>query len=81
MIDGLLAIVAAGVAFAAIVPLGFMVGAALLPLLEDWGGWQAMFGASAVLVFVAGWLSLLLKPDTGPQPSVAGTVELGGGFA
>lgn len=67
--------------FAAIVPLGFMVGAALLPLLEDMGGWQAMFGASAVLVFVAGLLTLLLKRDTGPQQADAGTVKLEGSFA
>ncbi|AOL24176.1 Major Facilitator Superfamily protein [Erythrobacter litoralis] len=67
--------------FAAIVPLGFMIGAALLPLLEDMGGWQAMFGASAVMIFVAGLLTLLLKPDTCPQQAEAGTVEFEGKFA
>jgi PAT family beta-lactamase induction signal transducer AmpG len=50
--------------FAAIQPAGFMLGAALLPSLEDWGGWQAMYGASAVLIFVAGLVALSLKSDT-----------------
>ena len=49
--------------FAAIVPVGFMIGAAMLPLLEEIGGWQAMYGASAVLIFVAGVLALFLKSD------------------
>lgn len=57
--------------FAAIVPTGFMIGASLLPLLEDWGGWQAMFGASAVLVFVAGVLTLLLERRRDPPDAIS----------
>lgn len=63
--------------FAAVVPTGFMIGASLLPLLEDWGGWQAMFGASAVLVLVAGILTLLLnrRRDPSEEISIAFLVE------
>lgn len=47
--------------FAAVLPLGFMIGAALLPLLEELDGWRAMYGASAAFVFVAGLWTVLLK--------------------
>ena len=49
--------------YAAIVPIGFMIGAAMLPLLEDMGGWQAMFGASAAFIFIAGLMALLIAND------------------
>jgi PAT family beta-lactamase induction signal transducer AmpG len=49
--------------YAAIVPIGFMIGAAMLPLLEDMGGWQAMFGASAAFIFIAGLVALLIAND------------------
>lgn len=64
--------------YAAIVPLGFMIGAALLPMLEDKGGWQAMFGASAAFIFIAGVMALLLtseRPVTAEGPDSANFKE------
>ena len=42
---------------------GFLIASAILPSLEALGGFQAMFGASAVLVCFAGLLTLLLHKD------------------
>ncbi len=41
--------------------MGFVIASAILPTLEAIGGYQAMFGASAGLGFVAGSISLLLS--------------------
>lgn len=41
--------------------LGFTIASAILPTLEYLGGFQAMFGVSAVLVFIAGILALFLN--------------------
>lgn len=46
-----------------ITTIGFVIASAILPTLEVIGGFQAMFGASAVLVFVAGLISLLLSKE------------------
>ncbi|SIN65181.1 Major Facilitator Superfamily protein [Parasphingorhabdus marina DSM 22363] len=46
-----------------ITTIGFVIASAILPTLENIGGFQAMFGASAVLVFVAGLISLLLSKE------------------
>ncbi|WP_108787309.1 MFS transporter [Erythrobacter sp. Alg231-14] len=43
--------------------MGYVIGAAVLPALETFGGYQAMYGASAVLVVVAGSMSLLLSKE------------------
>ena len=54
---------------------GFVIASAILPTLEEIGGFQAMFGASAVLVFVAGSISLLLNKEVrqaaNPNPSAS----------
>lgn len=47
--------------FMAVSTIGFTIAAAILPSLEDLGGYQAMFGASAALILVAGLLTLFLK--------------------
>tara|TARA_R110000787_G_scaffold137495_3_gene251060 strand:- start:6236 stop:7570 length:1335 start_codon:yes stop_codon:yes gene_type:complete len=55
--------------------IGFVIASAILPTLEEIGGFQAMFGASAVLVFVAGSISLLLNKEVrqaaNPNPSAS----------
>lgn len=43
--------------------LGITIASAILPSLEHLGGFQAMFGVSAVLVFVAGALALFLQEE------------------
>ena len=43
--------------------LGFVIASALLPALESLGGYQAMYGASAVLIFVAGLITLSLSKE------------------
>ena len=58
--------------FMAIPTMGFMVASALLPLLEDFGGFQAMFGASAVLIFIAGMLATLLDHRCGGPGGLVG---------
>ncbi|MEM1050649.1 MAG: MFS transporter [Pseudomonadota bacterium] len=47
--------------------LGFTIASAILPTLENLGGFQAMFGVSAVLVFVAGMLALFLAEQPKQQ--------------
>ena len=47
--------------FMAFPTLGFTIASAILPSLEDWGGYQAMFGTSAVLVLIAGLFTAFLK--------------------
>jgi PAT family beta-lactamase induction signal transducer AmpG len=42
---------------------GFLIASAILPSLEALGGFQAMYGASAVLICFAGLLTLLLHKD------------------
>ncbi len=42
---------------------GFVIASAILPSLETLGGYQAMFGASAALIFVAGLISLSLSKE------------------
>lgn len=57
---------AAATSFAALMAMptvGFLIASAILPSLEGLGGFQAMFGASAVLIFVSGLLTLLLHKD------------------
>lgn len=53
--------------------LGLVIASAILPTLEKLGGYQAMFGTSAVLIFVAGSISLLLSKEVrrpaGSSPS------------
>lgn len=53
-----------------ITTVGFVIAAAILPTLEVLGGFQAMFGTSAALIFVAGSISLLLSKDV-RQPTAA----------
>ncbi|MEM6584496.1 MAG: MFS transporter [Pseudomonadota bacterium] len=48
-------------AFMAFPTLGFTIASAILPILEDIGGYQAMFGASAALVLLAGLFTVFLK--------------------
>ena len=43
--------------------IGFVIASAILPTLEELGGYQAMFGTSAALVFVAGLISLFLSRE------------------
>jgi len=43
--------------------MGFVIASAILPTLEVIGGFQAMFGASAALVFIAGSISLQLNEE------------------
>lgn len=50
--------------FMAVPTFGFTIASALLPVLEDMGGFQAMFGASAMLVFVAGLFAVFLKDQS-----------------
>ena len=50
--------------------MGFVIASTILPTLESIGGYQAMFGASAGLVFVAGSISLLLSKEV-RQPAEA----------
>ena len=47
--------------FMAFPTFGFTLASAILPGLEDFGGYQAMFGASAALVLIAGLFTVLLK--------------------
>lgn len=47
--------------FMAVSTIGFTIAAAILPSLEDFGGYQAIFGTSASLILVAGLLTLFLK--------------------
>ncbi len=42
---------------------GFLIASTILPTLEAIGGFQAMYGASAVLICFAGFLTLLLHKD------------------
>jgi len=49
--------------FMAIPVVGFMFASAILPSLEDWGGFQAMFGASAVMIFIAGLTTIFLSAE------------------
>ena len=62
--------------YAAIVPLGFMIGAALLPVLEDIGGWQAMYGASAAFIFIAGAIALRLTRERAGPDAGAGVSKI-----
>ena len=62
--------------YAAIVPLGFMIGAALLPVLEDIGGWQAMYGASAAFTFIAGAIALRLTRERAGPDAGAGVSKI-----
>ena len=50
--------------------MGFVIASAILPTLEEIGGYQAMFGVSAALVLVAGLISLLLSKEV-RQPAAA----------
>ena len=43
--------------------LGFTIASAILPNLEEWGGYQAMFGTSAALVLLAGLFTVFLKEN------------------
>ncbi len=43
--------------------MGLVIASAILPTLESIGGYQAMFGTSAALIFVAGSISLLLSQE------------------
>ena len=53
--------------FMAFPTFGFTIASAILPGLEDWGGYQAMFGTSAAFVLLAGLITLFLKEKPGPS--------------
>jgi len=46
--------------FMAFPTLGFTIAAAILPSLEEFGGYQAMFGTSAALILIAGLITVFL---------------------